>query len=123
VNVFDLDRALVSDYERFARSLTLIRAAEIRAQVEKSYASDCFWSGPLISINPHFEKGASVDQLTAEGTLRGDTARVFRVDGRASGLTVLRSRRSRKPSGGRASPLRRGRGLASKERAERLMPT
>jgi hypothetical protein len=28
VNVFDLDRALVRDYERFARSFTPIRAAE-----------------------------------------------------------------------------------------------
>jgi hypothetical protein len=35
VNVFDLDRVLVSDYERFARSFTQIKAADIRSQVEK----------------------------------------------------------------------------------------
>jgi len=33
IDVFDLDRALVQDYERFARSFTQIRAADIRAQV------------------------------------------------------------------------------------------
>ena len=35
VNVFDLDRALVSDYSRFARSFTQIRAPDIRSQVEQ----------------------------------------------------------------------------------------
>ena len=56
MNVFDLDRALVSDYERFARSFTQIRAPDIRAQVEQIYATDRFWPEPLISINPHFER-------------------------------------------------------------------
>jgi ATP-dependent helicase YprA (DUF1998 family) len=81
MDVFDLDRALVTDYERFARSFTQIKAADIRAQVEEIYASNRFWPEPLISINPHFEQGASVDELAAGGTLHADTARVFRVDG------------------------------------------
>jgi DEAD/DEAH box helicase len=83
VNVFDLDRALVSDYSRFARSFTQIRAPDIRAQVEQIYATNRFWPEPLISINPHFEPGASVEELAREGTLHPDTARVFRVDGQA----------------------------------------
>jgi hypothetical protein len=60
VNVFDLDRALVSDYSRFARSFTQIRAPDIRSQVEQIYATNRFWPEPLISINPHFEQRASV---------------------------------------------------------------
>jgi hypothetical protein len=40
VNVFDLDRALVSDYERFARSFTQIRAPDIRTQIEQIYATN-----------------------------------------------------------------------------------
>jgi hypothetical protein len=43
VNVFELDRALVSDYERFARSFTQIRAPGIHQKVEKIYASNRFW--------------------------------------------------------------------------------
>jgi hypothetical protein len=35
VNVFDLDRALESDYSSFARSFTQIRAPNIRSQVEQ----------------------------------------------------------------------------------------
>jgi hypothetical protein len=34
MNVFDLDRVLVNDYERFARSFTQIRAIDIHQQVE-----------------------------------------------------------------------------------------
>jgi ATP-dependent helicase YprA (DUF1998 family) len=81
VNVFVLDRALVSDYERFARSFTLIRAPDIRRQVEALYASDRFWPDPLISINPRFERGASVDQLVQAGSLHEATARVFSING------------------------------------------
>jgi hypothetical protein len=79
VNVFELDRALVSDYERFARSFTQIRAPDIRSQVEEIYATNRFWPEPLISINPNFERGASVADLAADQTLHSDTARVFRV--------------------------------------------
>jgi hypothetical protein len=50
MNVFDLDRVLVNDYERFARSFTQIRAIDIRSQVEALYASDRFWPEPLVII-------------------------------------------------------------------------
>ena len=49
MNVFDLDRALVSDYERFARSFTQIRAADIRVQVENLYASSRFWPEAVLT--------------------------------------------------------------------------
>jgi hypothetical protein len=43
MDVFDLDRTLVSDYERFARSFTQIKAIDIREQAEAIYASRRFW--------------------------------------------------------------------------------
>jgi Lhr-like helicase len=81
VNVFDLDRALIRDYERFARSFTQIRASDIHEQVKAIYASDRFWPEPLITINPHFERGNSVTELVDSGSLHPETANVFRVDG------------------------------------------
>ena len=69
------------DYERFARSFTQIRAPDILSQVEQIYATNRFWPEPLISINPNFERGASVADLAAGGSLHAETARVFRVDG------------------------------------------
>ena len=77
VNVFELDQSLIRDYERFARSFTQLRAPDIRVQVEAIYASDRFWPEPLVSINPRFERGPSIDQLAGSGTLHAGTAQVF----------------------------------------------
>jgi Lhr-like helicase len=82
LNVFDLDRALITDYERFARSFTRIRAPDLRRQIEDIYASRRFWPEPLLSINPHFEPGDDIADLVASGTLHPDTARIFRIDGK-----------------------------------------
>jgi ATP-dependent helicase YprA (DUF1998 family) len=81
VNVFDLNASLVSDYERFARSFTTIRAADIRRQVEALYASNRFWPEPLITINPSFEPGERVDELVRSGSLHESTARIFSING------------------------------------------
>jgi hypothetical protein len=75
MDVFDLDRSLVSDYERVAGSFTQMRAPDIRSQVQQIYATNRFWPEPLISINPHFERGASVANLTADCTLHAETGR------------------------------------------------
>jgi hypothetical protein len=42
----------------------------------------------LITINPHFEQGVSVEALVADGSLHRDAARVFRVDGQS--ITLYR---------------------------------
>jgi hypothetical protein len=102
VNVFDLDQALVGDYERFARSFTQIRAPDIWAQVKDLYATNRFWPEPLISINPHFERGAEIKKLVAEGSLRTDTGKVFRVGASPSDSTAIRNRLSPKLRSGRA---------------------
>lgn len=83
MDVFDLDQSLVSDYERFARSFTQIRAEDIREQVDAIYASRRFWPEPLISINPHFESAASIDELVADGSLNANTGKVFRISGQS----------------------------------------
>ena len=88
MNVFDLDRAIVGVYERYARSFTRVRAPDIQSQVEAKYASDRFWPEPLISINPHYERGSSISELVTEGTLHPETASVFRVNGRP--ITLFR---------------------------------
>ena len=81
MDVFDLDRTLVRDYEQFARSFTTIRATDIKKQVEQIYANNKFWPEPLVSINPNFKKGASLPELVAEGTIHPRTEQVFRKNG------------------------------------------
>ena len=84
MNVFDLDRALVTDYEKFARSFTEIRAPDIRQQIDAIYATGRFWPEALITVNPHFERGASIEELVANGTLCAETGRIFRIEGQGA---------------------------------------
>jgi hypothetical protein len=95
MDVFDLDRAIVKDYERFARSFTKVRAEDIRSQVDALYATGRSWPEPLISINPHYERGANISELVTEGFLHPDTARVFQIDGEP--ITLYRHQRRRSP--------------------------
>jgi superfamily II DNA/RNA helicase len=88
VDVFDLDRSLVDDYARFARSFTQIRASDIEAKVNEIYATRRFWPEPLISINPHFERDADIAALADEGSLHQHTASIFRDKGQT--LTLYR---------------------------------
>ena len=88
MDVFDLDRSIVADYEHFARSFTQIRADDIRQQIDVIYAGLRFWPEPLISINPHFERGATIEELVADGSLSPETGNVFRIDG--IGITLYR---------------------------------
>jgi hypothetical protein len=83
VDVFDLDQKLVDDYTRFARSFTRIRASDIKDQVDQIYATQLFWPEPLISLNPHFERDRTVDELVAEGSLHPNTGKVFCIDDRS----------------------------------------
>lgn len=86
MHVFDLDRTLVDDYERFSRSFTHIRADDIRRQVDDIYDEGAFWPDPLVTINPRFEPGASVEDLVRDGTLHPLTAQVFQIDGQPLAL-------------------------------------
>ena len=81
LDVFDLDASIVRDYERFARSFTQIRSEDIRSQVDALYATGRFWPDPLVSINPHYQRDASIQSLVADGSIHADTARVFRING------------------------------------------
>ncbi|MGH6677569.1 MAG: hypothetical protein ACREDL_01185, partial [Bradyrhizobium sp.] len=76
MDVFDLDRTLIEDYAGFTRSFTRIRAEDLRSQVDAIYASRRFGPEPLISINPHFEHGESVEELVKSGALRPETGQV-----------------------------------------------
>ena len=81
MDVFDLDSKIIEDYAKFARSFTRIRAADLQEHIDAIYRSGRFWPDPLISLNPHYERGEDVDALAAEGVLHELTATVFRNNG------------------------------------------
>lgn len=88
MDVFDLDRSIIADYERFARSFTQIRSPDIKSKLDEIYAGGRFWPDPLITINPHFADGSTIDALAAQGTICRETAQVFRSNGQ--GLNLYR---------------------------------
>ena len=79
MDVFAFREELVSEYERFSRSFTNIRAEDILEAVNEAYAGGRFWPAPLIQLNPNFVPGGSIDDLVSKGTLDEECAKVFRL--------------------------------------------
>lgn len=79
MNVFELDQALVERYATFARSFSSIRAPEISRQVQAEYDLGRFWPDPLITINPRFEPGKSIEELVGSGDLDPEMVRIFAI--------------------------------------------
>jgi Lhr-like helicase len=77
LNIFDLDDSLVTRYAAFARSFSVIQAPEIKEQIEAFYAQGKFWPDPLITINPRFRPGKSMDALAASGDVAPELASIF----------------------------------------------
>ncbi|HVO32980.1 MAG TPA: DEAD/DEAH box helicase, partial [Elusimicrobiota bacterium] len=78
MNVFDLDRSMISEYAAFARSFTKIRADDIRVQIDAAYESGRYWPEPIIQINPQFKLDCLVSQLVANGVLHPSCDLIFR---------------------------------------------
>ncbi|WP_242496174.1 DEAD/DEAH box helicase [Sphingobium cupriresistens] len=77
MNIFELDKALVDRYASFARSFSAIRAPEIDQQVRSIYEQGRFWPDPLITINPRFEAGKSIEELVVSGDVAPELASIF----------------------------------------------
>ena len=79
MDVFSLRDKLVSDYERFTRSFTKIKAKDISRTVDEAYSDGHFWPAPIIQINPNFVSGAKVDDLVSNGSLHPACGEIFRL--------------------------------------------
>lgn len=77
MNVFDLDTDLITRYEQFARSFTIIRADDLRQQIDAVYDSEKFWPEPLIALNPQFKHGRSLAELSSAGVVDPALEQVF----------------------------------------------
>ena len=78
--VFELDRFVIDEYERFARSFTNIRAEDLKSKLDEAYASKRFWPEPMIQLNPRFKKGGTVGQLVLRGDLAPGVDKIFRTN-------------------------------------------
>ena len=78
--IFDLDRYVVHEYERFARSFTNIRAGDLKDKLKAAYESNRFWPEPMIQLNPRFKSEGTVGSLVQRGDLASGIEKIFRND-------------------------------------------
>ena len=88
MKAFEFDHHLINSYERFSRSFSSIRAEDLRAEIDAQYDAGRFWPDALLSLNPRFLSGPTVDDLVNSGDLDEGTGQVFRF-----GETPLRFHR------------------------------
>lgn len=79
MKAFEFDHNLTESYARFSRSFSTIRAEDIATEVTRQYDDGRFWPDALLSLNPRFLSGPTVDDLVASGDLDEATARIFRI--------------------------------------------
>jgi Lhr-like helicase len=85
MKAFEFDHRLIDSYARFSRSFSAIRSDDLKSEIDRQYDAGRFWPDALLSINPRFLQGPTVDELVASGVLDEATGRIFRF-----GSTPLR---------------------------------
>ena len=88
MKAFEFDHHVIDSYARFSRSFSTIRAEDLRSEIEHQYDVGRFWPDALLSLNPRFLSGPTVDDLVASGDLDEATGKIFRF-----GATPLRFHR------------------------------
>ena len=69
---------LLISYARFSRSFSDIRSDDLKSEIDSQYDAGRFWPDALLSLNPRYLQGPTVDDLVASGDLDEATGRVFR---------------------------------------------
>jgi hypothetical protein len=88
MKAFDFDHHLINSYARFSRSFSTIRAEDLWREIEHQYDVGRFWPDALLSLNPRFLSGPTVDDLVASTDLDDATGKIFRFG--AIPLTLYR---------------------------------
>ena len=78
MKAFEFDHRLIDSYARFSRSFSSIRSEDLKSEIDGQYDAGRFWPDALLSINPRFLQGPTVDELVASGDLDEATGRIFR---------------------------------------------
>lgn len=81
MRAFAFDRHIIKSYEQFSRSFSTIRAEDLRDEIDRQYGNKRFWPDALLSLNPRFRSGPTVDCLVGDGTLDEATGKIFHLPG------------------------------------------
>lgn len=78
MKAFEFDHRLIGSYARFSRSFSTIRSDDLKSEIDRQYDAGRFWPDALLSLNPQYLKGPTVDALVASGDLDEATGKIFR---------------------------------------------
>lgn len=79
MKAFEFDHSIINSYELFSRSFCTIQAEDIKTEIERQYDKGRFWPDALLSLNPRFLTGPTVDELVASGDLDEASGKIFRI--------------------------------------------
>ncbi|WP_123977639.1 protein kinase domain-containing protein [Streptomyces sp. Ag109_O5-1] len=79
MDVFGIHSDLITEYESFTKSATVIRDARIAGFVEDDLAAKSQWPDPWLSLNPFFADGGQVTDLVRDGALHPKCAEIFQA--------------------------------------------
>jgi Lhr-like helicase len=80
MKAFDFDNHLIDSYARFSRSFSSIRSQDLKSEIDRQYDAGRFWPDALLSLNPRYLQGPTVDDLVVSGDLDEATGKLFRFD-------------------------------------------
>lgn len=80
MKAFEFDHRLIETYASFSRSFSAIRSADLKSEIDRQYDAGRFWPDALLSLNPRYLQGPTVDDLVASGDLDEATGKIFRFE-------------------------------------------
>jgi len=79
MNIFDVRDEIVENYQKYVRSFLRIEDERIREFVDgRLLEENSLWPDALIQLNPAYETGATVEELSSQGTLHDECGEIFR---------------------------------------------
>ena len=96
MKAFEFDHHLISSYERFSRSFSSIRSDDLRAEIDAQYDAGRFWPDALLSLNPRFLSGPTVDDLVKSRDLDEGTGQVLGLEKPRFAFTAIKLKRLRR---------------------------
>jgi Lhr-like helicase len=78
MKAFEFDEHLIRSYAGFSRSFTEIRAEDLATAIDEAAVAGRFWPEALLSLNPRYMSGPTVDELVRSGDLDPATGSIFR---------------------------------------------
>jgi hypothetical protein len=79
MKIFELHEEVLEDYKKYVQSFVSVADDRIRHFIrEQVFSSNYLWPDVLIQLNPTYQMGETVDELSARGTVHPIIAEIFR---------------------------------------------